>query len=305
MKEDRTDLVNELVVPCPDNDELVWSLPGHGRTRETCGEIVYLAHRCKPIDSYEWHWKRGVRRCHRPSCPVCYESWAAREGQCAAKRIDAYAQRVGRPAIHLIVSPPPGVDTISKKSFRALRARAYAELKSHGIEGGLLIYHHLRVPGKWNERAGCAAGSHFHCVGFGWHRHFYRPGGWILKNKGIRKSVSGTISYLLSHCGLGYPASSQSTDAERLAVNTVTWFGALSYNKFKSNFAGNMIACPVCGEMSEERTWRYAIYIGKEGPPEALCGILTDDWLIDGAQRPSVDIWLKSLRKNQEMDLSR
>ena len=294
-------------------DALTWMLPGHGEPRIGCGETVYQAHRCKPLDKYEWHWKRGIRSCHRPACPVCYERWAAREASRASERLFRYGDMHGERVVHWMASPPPGDAIRSKQAYRRLRAEAYRELRKHGFDGGLLIYHNLRVPGRWNERTKCADGPHFHALGFGWHKGDYKPGGWIVKNLRVRKSVPGTILYQLSHCSLGYgvteidrdssenewyPASSQSNEHARLAVQTVTWFGTMSYSKFSMKLMPGMVDCPVCGELTLISSWTEVYWLGRGDPPPSKCGILTDDWYIAQRGRASEDIFTYSAQKD-------
>ena len=91
--------------------------------------------------------------------------------------------------------------------------------KRAGLRGGLDVVHPFRCKdGKW------FFSPHFHVLAYGWVKgteNIFKEKGWIIKNMGIRKSIKGTISYILSHAGI------------KKRRHTLTWWGELSYSKLK------------------------------------------------------------------------
>lgn len=208
-----------------------WSLPGHGEAYDSCGKWRFEG--CLDVDNHHGkvflgldgvvNFVRGglafIRRfemsCGCASCPVCYEKWAASAAHRIVARIKSWSGG-GKP-IHLVVSPC--VDDILGLSFDKLRRKAYVIAKKSGFYGGSCIFH------PWRERDNGSwfLDPHFHMIGFGWidWKNFSGTG-WIVKNKGVRKSVFATAMYQLSHAGI-HPH-----------YNTVTWFGSLCYNKMRT-----------------------------------------------------------------------
>jgi len=218
-----------------------WLLPGHGMPYSDCGQ--WRSRGCLNVEGHsqqgldEEHAgmvfvRRYQRTCFRAECPVCYESWAGKEAGKIAWRLQ-HAPKQGRP-IHLVVSPP--VDVWIRSSYESLRRRAYVVAKQSGFRGGSCIFHHLRqnkITQKWYFS------PHFHMIGFGWikgTKEGFESHGWVVKNVGIRKTVSGTALYQLSHAGI------------HKKYHTVTWFGALAYNNLKVPPKEEVEeVCPICG----------------------------------------------------------
>jgi hypothetical protein len=220
-----------------------WRLPKSNQcqTDEYCGSgfkaVSCPEHREKaePIVNY----------CYNPLCPVCGDAWAAREAKRAAERLSAarglyMAVGVDLGEIrHIVLSPPQGwaVELMkSKAGFEQLRREAYKVLRANGFYGGAVVFHPYRTKG------GIRLGPHFHILGYGYLKKadiFHEETGWIYKNKGERESVEGTISYLLSHAGLGFYAEDQH-------FHSLTWFGYLSYNKLCKDVVERSEEIPVC-----------------------------------------------------------
>ena len=84
--------------------------------------------------------------------------------------------------------------------------------------------------------------------------------GWIVKNAGLRKTVSGTALYLLSHAGI------------HVSYHTITWFGSLAYNNLKiPPKPKDEDLCPVCKNELQE-LW----YFGALKLPEEKVGLWLD-----------------------------
>jgi hypothetical protein len=201
-----------------------WQLVGSGSAYSDCGTWRYrgclniAAHNVNRLDGIQVagrvYIQRYRRNCLRASCTTCYEGWTGKETRKATYRFNQYVTK-GR-AIHITLSPDPN----TCKSFKELKKIARNLLKKAGIVGGLMIFHPFRqdIDKLWYWS------PHFHVMGHGWVKNtdqiFYKTG-WIIKNIGVRKSISSTIFYQLSHCGIH-----QSNHA-------LTWFGTMSYNQLK------------------------------------------------------------------------
>mgnify|MGYP001229395239 CR=1 FL=1 len=234
-----------------------WDLPGHGDKYPDCGQW-----RSKGCLNVEKHVQQGLdqdmvgkvfvrryqRTCMRAECPVCYESWAGKEAGKITHRLQ-HAPKQGKP-IHLVVSPP--AEVWIRSSFESLRRMAYVVAKKSGFRGGSCIFHHLRQ-NKLNKK--WYFSPHFHMIGFGWikgTKEGFQRHGWVVKNVGLRKTVSGTALYQLSHAGI------------HKEYHTVTWFGDLAYNNLKvPPKQEEKEVCPICGEQLQP-LW----YFGSEKIPE-------------------------------------
>ena len=207
----------------------------------------------------EWH----RMHCKRPECPICWRSWRAREVHASCRRLKAYVDLVWekekrhvRP-VHVILSPPQQFWDLP---YVKLRQMAYRVARKAGIDGGKLIYHPSRNRVDFSP--------HFHFVGYGWIYPVYESTGWIVKNKGIRRSVAGTISYELGHAGLV------------AGRKTVTWFGSINYHALKlPKEEKSPRLCPQCQGLMFK-----AVYIGSRELPEKVEGSQwlddPDDWCI-------------------------
>ena len=94
-------------------------------------------------------------------------------------------------------------------------------MKEVKADSGLVVFHPFRINKDTRE---WEYSPHFHVLGFGWVTavtQAYTKHGWVIKNKGVRKSVLGTIYYQLTHCGI------------KKKYHALTYFGACSYSKLK------------------------------------------------------------------------
>lgn len=240
----------------PGSDVSGWRLPGHGDPYDDCGDfwkkgcLDVESHNQSRIDDVDVVGKvyvKVVRRsCGRAECPICYEKWAGKEAHKIEYRLKQWKGR-GK-VIHLVLSPPAHLWGLSPE---VLRRKSYQVAKKVHFLGGSCIFHPFR------EEEGSKRwyfSPHFHMLGFGWIEgtaENYESSGWIVKNVGIRQSVSSTALYQLSHCGVH----------ERF--HSVTWFGFLAYNKLK--VVPEVVEkekCPLCGAELVKLMW-----IGDGDPP--------------------------------------
>jgi hypothetical protein len=171
----------------------------------------------------------------------------------------------GLKPIHVVLSPPQGIDWHRRGVYEARRKKAYEVAKKVGLHGSSLIHHPYRlrcqickatIPDYVKQCVKCGSfefewffSPHFHCVGFGWISgekvaEGYAKESWVVKNLGIRKSVYWTFQYLLSHAGVS-------------KFHTVTWFGSLAYNKLRYvPILGSVRElCPECGSPLRPMKW--------------------------------------------------
>ena len=226
-------------------------LTGSGDAYANCGSYFTVGclnveeHKGMNLDGVNMEGKAYLERhkvsCHRPLCPICWEDWANREKDKASLRLRSFVLK-GRnlKPIHLTVSIPHSDYALS---LQKMREKTYDALKRVHCLGGMLIYHSRRkchTPYEYFS-------PHFHVLGYGWIvevRQNYVYSGYVVKNFRIRKTVEGTIFYQLSHCGI----------AER--KHTITWFGALSYNKLHvESVEKEKSVCPLCHEELHQLIW--------------------------------------------------
>ena len=223
-----------------------WQRVGHGIALGDCGKTLVFG--CLNVEDHTQACldREVVRKvfvrlkrhsCMRPECPICYEKWAGREAHRIDYRLSQW--KSSGQVIHVSVSVP---QRLWYKELGELRLDVYRVAKKVGFFGGSCIIHaerevcvfcgeHKDTETKRCLNCGCSEfrwtfSPHYHLLGYGWiHGHkvkeLYDKEGWIIKNLGIRDSVSGTALYQLSHC---------STHKEK---HGITWFGRLAYNKLK------------------------------------------------------------------------
>ena len=269
--------VSSIVAPSSFEDRIDgWIRAGTGERLEDCGKTLVFG--ClnvedhvamdHTIDGSENHAGKvfvDLRRhsCMRLECPVCYEKAAAREAKRIDHRMKAWKSR-GKP-IHFVVSVPKNFWYLS---LEQLREKAYKLARSVGFWGGSCIPHkqreHCKICGEpkdgFEKRCvNCGCGEfvwyfspHFHMIGYGWISgekvaKENEWSGWINKNVGVREGADGvfkTAMYQLSHC---------STKKKR---HTVTWFGAMAYNKLRvEKEIVEKKVCPLCGSELEPLIW--------------------------------------------------
>ena len=236
---------------------VVWKLPKWDAAGGLCGSVDGV----KACNHHKEDYVFLYHRCFKPECPVCYKAWVNREAERVVERLKS-AEKLynGRLGVikHFVVSPPQewAVKLMNDKDgFKVLKAKCIKLLKKSGLFGGCVIFHSHRKDGLvWFYS------PHFHIVGYGCLINsdiFYeKSGGWIYKNKGVRKSVFGTVSYLLTHCGLGY-----NSDGVRV-FHCVVWFGCLSYNKIVIESETKVLVPELCSKCKEPLHRFVSCYYG-------------------------------------------
>lgn len=240
-----------------------WRMTGHDEPLETCNQwawrgcLEHKQHVGGKIEAQSYKMK-----CLRSRCRKCYGSWIAKETAKATKRIQKFEMwYAGRDKVkHVIVSVPRWEQG---KTLEELRKDMRKLCKRAGLRGGLDVIHPFRCKdGKWYFS------PHFHVLAYGWVKgteNIFKEKGWIIKNKGIRQSINGTVSYILSHAGI------------KKRRHTLTWWGELSYSKLKlekEEETEKNHCCSFCGS-----TYRPLICFkdGFKHKPPPIELTLTDD----------------------------
>ncbi len=234
-----------------------WVLPGHGEAYSTCGEFYSKgcldvgAHKQNLLDAVSAgriFIKRMRSTCLRSACPICYEKWAGKEAHAIAYRLKEAKKgrmHLGR-VIHVVVSLPESDYNLVVQDYSQLKHKIYRMLKKVGFFGGSMIFHPFRFNSVTKEPY---FSPHFHILGYGWIRgkkvaSNSRKTGYSIINLGVRDSVVATAQYQLSHAGI------------KSGVHTITWFGAISYNKIKVEpEVVDDDVCPVCGSELQRVEW--------------------------------------------------
>jgi hypothetical protein len=256
--------------------EIQFSLPGAGDKHEDCGQFYTLGHFPSPGVV---HWHKRVHSCHRRECPICWTDWQKRGAAAIRDRIAIYELQTHRRPVHYVLSPPQDIDISTIGKYRLARKSAYKIGKKRGIRGGVMIFHTRDSRRDDHEylKAHCSEGPHWHIIGDGWldfKNEDFKKDGWIVKNLRLRasgKSVYGTAMYILDHAAIpGYPALSQSTSDQLPRLDTITWFGTMSYNKLKIPKLpmSESILCPECLIDIPRIDWYILSWCNGEDPPE-------------------------------------
>ena len=246
----------------------VFQLVGNGvKTNQWCGKFssyrgcirVDLHDGVSLLDGTNYKGKAYVEihshSCHRPSCPVCYLSWASREAHRIQGRLAEAEKRFGK-AEHVVVSLCTGDYDMR---YEDLRNKVVKILEDRGVIGGCMIFHgfrynnvrlwywspHFHILGVIKGGYTCRNCNHEHedcrsCSSFhGREMRGFKKDGYIVKVLGARKSVYWTAYYQLNH-------STIRTNVKR--PHACTWFGVCSYRKLKVKVEKRKSLCPICGE---------------------------------------------------------
>jgi hypothetical protein len=121
--------------------------PGYGTDHPACGEVRFKV--LCPDDPGHYA-KLNHYNCHRPACPTCYPSWAARAADRAADTVDGYKSATGTPynARHVTISPDPYSFPFPDASPEALRYLAEEGRRVCvllGVSAAAAILHPYRI----------------------------------------------------------------------------------------------------------------------------------------------------------------
>ena len=269
--------MSELTVPQVDfMQEFGYQRVGSGERKDSqCGKFMGHVgclrtdlHKLITLDGVKHSGvfvKRIYHSCDRPECPICFRRWAVKEADRGEERIKPFYVRFGNPD-HVIDSIPKSeyelpLEKLKIKSLKAVRGR--------GFLGGFQIFHaqryHHANEAYVGEPAHWFYAPHFHYAGFldggygacrschkaksecwgcrgfeGVTRRLNLTDGHIVKVKGARKTVFGTLYYQLNHATLV---------RGKVRSHVGSWVGICGYTKHKLKVGERKKkhVCPICG----------------------------------------------------------
>lgn len=218
--------------------------PGTGEPRDGCGTTVrtWICTR----DGTELTTPLG---CGRRACPICYKTWAWREGRRAENRLNAGRRiwNLHASPRHVVVSFDDAEIATTEKAYDAGLRRAMNVLLSMGtldgceeddvVRGGCIAYHPWR-----HEACTWFEGPHYHALFNGRINAEQRPPGVVVRTlRPKQKSLRKTWAYVVDHAGVWGNK------------HTTRWFGHFAYARFAAPKLRGPDApdCPMCGRPME------------------------------------------------------
>ena len=266
---------------------LSWTLPGHGKD---CGRRGFstIGHLSGP----GVHVHRAPNACVNRDCPEHYHRWVNRQAQAIVNRIknERFVQRV---VVSFETTELVGTEIELRDRYR----QCYNYLGFVGVRGGVVLFHHDRIPSKFNDREDIDSGPHFHCLVDSPLDPekvlcVYEQTGIVIKGMGRPRDLGKHARYVLSH--LGVPREivpgGVAVDLDLMPLNpaldgiiatklhTIRWFGTWCRLKTPEE-TGRF--CKICGCEVPHEDWHHFQWIKLNAdPPEKdwIVGSL-DDWV--------------------------
>jgi len=199
------------------NPLITWNMPGrdYARASEKGCRINFSRNSSfVSCQSDRKHYARAKKfNCWSLTCPYCLNNKVLRVGDKVQHRIRAFHDLTLRQhgidleVKHWVISPPQkvAIEQVQRKNtFLELRNRVIDEILNAGMEAGVLVFHPWRQGSSY-----WMLGPHFHAVSYGYvdtSEFRRRNPDWVIKlvhaDKAVR-SVRLTLSYLLTHAGVG------------------------------------------------------------------------------------------------------
>ena len=229
---------------------LVWSPPGHGNTKPTCGSVSSVS-TC--LRGHEFH--ATLRHCWLMTCPQCFMDSATRKAREIDNKMTAFDDlNDGVPGtwMHLVLSPPQDLASFvvgSVEGYNLLIKWAGEIATELGVAGGVIVFHPWRQNGEDGSENSIVTGNtgdsldwrlapHIHMVGFGQadriikqSKENYKSTGWVVKVIGsdLENYRQAVIEYLLSHVGIASPIDPENPN--RKSLRTFRLIGCINPNK--------------------------------------------------------------------------
>jgi hypothetical protein len=243
--------------------------PGYGQPHPVCGEVRFKI-TCPQDPS---HYQALARHtCHRPACPTCFPSWAARAAKSAVEVLEGYRQVTNHPYTprHITISPDPRSVPFTEPTQEALQwlydeGRKAARVL--GVVAAVPIPHSYRIRPDQEaaiQEAATRAGMnryeyalslpnwrdlvyfspHIHMMAYGRlmpSDEFHDKTTWVYHNHDAKKcprSPGKTLYYLLTHAWV-------------LGNHKIVryWFGMSTHalKRVSEPSTTDPIPCPSCG----------------------------------------------------------
>lgn len=264
MGSQRLEFLLELPAPVING----WTLPGHSFECGRDGEPMLSL--CD-----NGHWKRVSQSCNQAGCRTGYEGWASKEGARIEEVLAKMKEEIypTKQVVHVVLAP---AERHFQLPFKELRDVIRKAARKAGCWAGALIFHPFRErcrrcglrkaddDEKYGDACSCSNGifdwvwsPHFHFIGFAWivnSNVIAREKGIVVRNMGTRKTVKGTVQYLLSHCGVWNEGKTKaeavgmfpSSETSKHSFQSITWLRPLRV-KFKFPKRSKEVKCEQCG----------------------------------------------------------
>lgn len=241
------------------------------------------------------HVHRHEDGCVNRDCPDHYHRWVKRQAESTVLRLEGqkFIQRV-------VVSYDKETRVDSDNSLADKFRETYSLLRFVGANGGLVIYHHERIPSKYNSRDDKEEGPHFHCLVDGQldpekTLDVFEQTRTVIRGMGKPRCLTAHLEYVLSHLGVPrerVPGSLETLDhylygehpgtvvdlnpapdgIMQCRLHTIRWFGTWCRLK-KPHEDGRF--CAICGHSIPLGEWGRPIWLNLDRPPP-------DDPWVDG-----------------------
>ena len=270
------------MLPVDDKGHENYAPVGRGvKSSDFCGRWT-SASVCKNVEGHKGAVLGGVNYtgkivvkhnhmwCNKSSCPICFaRGWSVRGARSIEGRLLEAMNRGLGEVEHITVSVPVADRDLPES---VLRVKCRDALRDRGVTGACMIFHGFRI----DRARECLVWSpHYHALGFiegGFDRcrecvhsrgdcascdgfkgrevRGFEKDGYLVKVHGRRRTVFGTAHYQLNHATIRHGVR---------RFHVVTWFGSVSYRKFKSVKLKADAVCPICQEEMVK-----CAYVGKK-----------------------------------------
>jgi hypothetical protein len=212
-------------------------LPAQGQAKAYCNKwISYGCDNIKQHPRNQHYAEHTLKTCKVAHCPLCFESWIARQANRTTKRLSKFLEKRRFNFRHVVLSPPP--NQAQNMSHPSLKKWLQTVLKVANIQTACVVFHPFRFQDK--KKSIPYDSPHFHLLVYAHITNtpeFYNKTKWNIKNLGdlkTDKDIFTCVRYLLSHAGV------------KKGTHTVRYLGDVSYRKLKVEKEGLIPHCPYC-----------------------------------------------------------
>ena len=211
-----------------------FGLVAQGRSYQYCMKWNSLG--CDNIKEHprnQHYAEHTLKTCKTSHCPLCFESWIARQANRTARRLQKFLKNRKFKFRHIVLSPPPN----QNYDEHSLKKWLKTVMEVANIQTACVFFH----PFRFNKDKSIPYESpHFHLLAYGHITNtteFYNKTKWTIKNLGnleTDKDIFTCTRYLLSHTGV------------KKGRSAVRYLGDISYRKLKVEKDSVIPHCPYC-----------------------------------------------------------